>query len=201
MDLVTDEPSTTCLPEADLTRPHPSRRERRRDRRRLVRQDRTSARLAELHTVSEVLTRAEVLVAAGWLQGAWFSYPAPGGPRVSHLPGGLSAAAAASANRFCLVAAVHAAASAGAGTRLTHAERPLADRAVDTVWRTLVDAERGAGLPHLPPPAVGGLRRLDLTRWNDDPGRRASQVRDLLCRAAATARADLSGARLLAGVL
>src|SRR5574338_376291 len=62
----------------------PTWRERRRHRRELARQDRRSARIAELATISSMLAAAQDSIRAGWVQHAWYAYRDDDALRVVH---------------------------------------------------------------------------------------------------------------------
>jgi hypothetical protein len=177
-----------------LAPPSPTtRRERREERRRLERCDTLSARLAELHSMRPLLQRAAEVVTGGWVQDAWFAVATRRGTRVvtAH---DLRQAARHPVVGACLVGGV---VEAGGGPRAVRSQ--LVRRTLDLTWHALYED------PHqpvrwCPSPDVRLLQLLDLTRWNDTPGRTQDEVVDLLVTAQHTVdlqselcRAELSG--------
>jgi hypothetical protein len=170
----------------------PSRRERRAERRRLKRVDMLSGHLAELHAIRALLAEAAEVVGGGWVQGAWFAVATPSGERPvtayeAHLTAGRQVTGA------CLVGAVvHA---AGGPTKV---RSQLVQRTLAVAWHTLRE-EPDRRVRWCPGPEVRTMRVLDLTRWNDAPGRTRGEVVDLLLAARQVAdverdrcRADLA---------
>ena len=151
-----------------------------RSRRKLVRRDRVSRRLAELDGIRALLVRAEARVEHGWVQQAWLSYVDPlGVPRVTTatvLPPGVGQLAG-----VCLVSSVRL---SGDGQQV--------DRALDLVWHTLHETD-GAGWAA--PPDVRLARVRDLARWNDQPGRTADEVIGLLAATEVTATGEMARLR------
>ena len=154
-----------------LTRP--GRDERRAERRRLKSQDAVSRRLAELHAMGALLERAADVVGAGWVQGAWFTVATPGGkrdvtaydlPMMVHRP----------VTGACLVGSIVEA----AGGPVT-ARSQLVQRTLDLVGHVLRE-DPARPVQWCPGPRMRMLGVLELTRWNDAPGRTQEQVVGLL---------------------
>ena len=149
------------------------RRERRAERRRLKQQDALSAQLAELHAIRELLDRATEVIGRGWVQGAWFTVATAEGTRavtaydlpvLGHRP----------VTGACLVGSVVEAAGGPAMVR-----SQLVQRTLDLVWHTLrEDPQRP--VRWCPGPRMRMLGLLELTSWNDAPGRCQAQVVELL---------------------
>jgi hypothetical protein len=164
-----------------------ARRDRRADHRRLARCDAVSARLAELHAIGEVLTEAAELVGHGWVQDGWFSVGTPTGEVVLSAYD-LRLMATYPVTGACLVGSiVHAAGGPG------RARSQLVQRTLDLTWHALRDASDTPSVL-CPSPPVRATRLLDLTRWNDAPGRAKHEVIGLL-----GATHHLVGLRSLAG--
>lgn len=169
--------SAVTAPSDSRTRPdrpaRATRQERRDQRRRLKEQDRLSARLAELHAMSALLGRAAEVVGAGWVQGAWFTVATSKGERpvtAYDLP----VLGYRPITGACLVGSVVEAAGGPATVR-----SQLVQRTLDLVWHTLrEDPERP--VRWCPGPRMRMLGLLELTSWNDAPGRTQSQVMELL---------------------
>ncbi len=170
---------------------HSTRRERRRQRLRLAEQARLAAQLAELARVRDLAAEARALVAAGWLQHAWFGGPDDRGGR---LRVGLAAGGRSDlpVEEACLVGAV-----LHAGGGVAAARTQLVQRTFDLTWHTL---RRGAGEPvrWCPAPPVRAQHLRELVRWNDEPRRTRADVEALLASVerAADREADRGRARL-----
>ena len=155
------------------------RRARRAERRRLTRHDVLSARLAELHSIADLLTRAAAIVGEGWVQGAWFAVSTSSGERavtgydLRMLRGGPVTGA-------CLVGAVVQAGGGPAAVRSQTVQRTL-----DLTWHTLRE-DCGRAVAWNPAPPVRTLQVLDLTHWNDAPRRTRDEVVGLLTAARTT---------------
>ncbi|HET7431227.1 MAG TPA: hypothetical protein VFJ89_06955 [Nocardioides sp.] len=173
---------STSVTTSRPVRPRPHSRV---ERRRLDRCDALSARLAELHAIGDVLTRAADLVGRGWVQGGWFSVATPGG-EVALTAYDVRMVRDHPVTGACLVGSlVHAAGGP------EQARSQLVQRTLDLTWHALRDdGEQPAVL--CPSPPVRALRLLDLTRWNDAPARTCGDVVDLLTstRSLASAQAD-----------
>lgn len=169
---------TVIAPSDRLSRP--GRHERRAERRRLQRQDELSGHLAELQAISALLERAVEVVGVGWVQGAWFTVATAGGRRTVTAYD-LRLAEKRPVTGACLVGAV---VQAGGGPAAVRSQ--LVQRTLDLAWHTLrEDPERP--VRWCPGPQVRMRRVLDLTHWNDAPGRTQSEVVDLLLAARRTA--------------
>jgi hypothetical protein len=170
-----------------------SRRERRAERHRLQRCDTLTDRLAELHSMRSLLGRAAEVVTTGWVQDAWFAVATRSGTRV------VAAHDVRRAARHPVVGACLVGGVVEAGGGPTSVRSQLVRRTLDLTWHTLYES------PHqpvrwCPGPDVRLMRLLDLTRWNDDPGRAQGEVVDLLHRGQLTVdlqrdlcRTELSG--------
>jgi hypothetical protein len=167
------------------TRPGP-RRQRRAERRRLVRQDEVAVRLAELHRIRALLRDAVVMVNVGWIQNAWFAVVDDQGGQRKLTAHEIHEVDDRPVSGACLVGGiVHAA----GGPDAAHTQ--LVQRTLDLTWHSLYE---GAGQPvrWCPSPAVRAAHVRDLTRWNDHPQRTARQVSALLETAVEAADAQIA---------
>ena len=137
-------------------------RDRLAERRMLVRRDRLTARLIELHYIAELAGKARAVIETGWLQRDWYRYQGPDGRRDQSITGA------------CLVGAI---VHAGGGPKAFTSQ--LVQRTLDLTWNTLYGVD-GDSLAWCPPPAVRINHARDLTRWNDQPSRTRGEVVDLL---------------------
>lgn len=158
-------------------------------RRDLAGQDRASARLAELHSIRELLTSAVVVVSTGWVQHGWFTVvDDQGRPRridAHHLHELNSRPVSGG----CLVGAVvHA---AGGPTTV---RSQLVQRTLDLLWHALHEDARRP-VRWCPAPSIRMAHLRDLTRWNDAPNRTAEQVSALLVSAALVAEIEIEQLR------
>jgi hypothetical protein len=154
----------------------PGLRQRRADRRRLRRVDTLSARLAELHAIGVLLDGAADVVRRGWVQGAWFAVAtAQGHRRLTAYD--VHLAESRPVTGACLVGAVVHAAGGPSTVR-----SQLVQRTLDLAWHTLRD-DPDRRVRWCPGPDVRALHVLDLTHWNDAPGRTRGEVQDLLAAA------------------
>jgi hypothetical protein len=157
-------------------RTRPTRRERRAEQRRLGRADSAAVHLAELHAMAPLLDRAADVVAAGWVQAAWFTVASGGGRR--HVTAyEMRRAENRPVLGACLVGAV---VHAGGGPAAVKSQ--LVRRSLDLTWHAL-HGSPGERVQWCPAPDVRMLRVLDLTRWNDAPGRTQAEVVGLLVSA------------------
>jgi hypothetical protein len=170
-----------------------SRAERREERHRLERCDTLTARLAELHAMNSLLQRSVEVVSGGWIQGAWFTVATRGGTRV------VAAHDVRRATRHPVVGACLVGGIVEGGGGPTSVRSQLVRRTLDLTWHTLHEDPREP-VRWCPGPDVRLLRLLDLTRWNDAPGRTQEEVVDLLVATRLTTdvqrelcRAELSG--------
>jgi len=155
----------------------PSRRARRAERRRLKRLDAVAARLAELHTIHRLLLDAAAQVEHGWVQGAWFTVQDGGRTRaVTAYDIGLAIERPVSA--VCLVGAV---VEAAGGPTVVRSQ--VVQRTLDLTWHALRE-DPARPVRWCPGPRVRAMNVLELTYWNDTPGRRADEVSGLLRSAA-----------------
>lgn len=143
------------------------------ERRRLARQDRINAQLAELHSARALLADAAPVVAAGWIQEGWFAYRDEQGRE--HVVGAdnLYEITGRRLTGACLVGAI-----VHAGGGLPAARTGRVHRALDLSWQALFSAPEPVG--YCPSAASRTARVRDLTRWNDRPGRTAEDVTALL---------------------
>lgn len=155
---------------------HPGRRERRAERRRLQHVDALSARVAELLSMRSLLAGAVEVVETGWVRGAWFAVDSAAGTRVVAAYD-VDVARDRPVVGACLVGSVVATAGGPATAR-----SQLVQRTLDLTWHVLrEDPDRP--VHWCPAPAVRTLRTLELTRWNDAPGRTRGEVVGLLVAA------------------
>jgi len=164
-------------------------RERRRERRRLACQDRLGAQLAELTQIRDLVADARKVVAAGWVQDAWFVSRDEHG---NHRTVGVLRARRMESlpvDRACLVGAIlHA--SGG----VAKADTQLVQRTFDLTWHALNrdDHEPVRWCP-APPLRVQQLR--DLVSWNDQAVRTSADVEALLRSAERVAEAEVERGR------
>ncbi len=167
--------STTIAPlAAGTTSGRRGRRaDRRAERRVLERLDALSAQLAELHAIRDLLARAEAIVGAGWVQGAWFTVATTRGERAVTAYD-LRLVRDRPVTGACLVGAV---VQAGGGPGAVRSQ--TVQRSLDLTWHTLrEDDDRPVAWCRAP--QVRTLQVLDLTHWNDAPRRTQGDVVDLL---------------------
>ena len=169
------------------------RRDRRGQRRRLDRQDRVSAQLAELHAIRVLLEQAADVVRHGWVQGSWFSVATARGQHAVtaydlHLLVDQPVSGA------CLVGSVVHAAGGPATVGSQRVQRTL-----DVVWHALrEDPDRP--VRWCPGPSRRMVHVLDLTAWNDSAGRTQDEVVDLLLSARQPTERALASLTDAAGV-
>jgi hypothetical protein len=143
------------------------------ERRRLARCDAVAVRLAELHAIGALLSEAAAVVGSGWVQNAWFAVATPRGERLltAHQ---VRQIYVYPVTRACLAGSIVLAAGGP-----DQAPTQLVQRTLDLTWHALRDdLEPPAVL--CPSPPVRTMRLLDLTRWNDAPGRTRTDVINLL---------------------
>jgi hypothetical protein len=132
-----------------------------------------SAQLAQLHTIRGLLEQATEIVLRGWVQGAWFAVDVDGSTRAVTATE-VRLTADHSVTGACLVGAVVHAGGGPAAVR----SQPV-QRALDLVWHTLrEDTQQPVHWCSGPP--VRMMHVLDLTHWNDAPGRTRDDVVELL---------------------
>jgi hypothetical protein len=177
--------ATLIAPPRAPTRP--TRRERRAERRRLERLDALSAQLADLHAIGQLLGSAANVVSSGWVQSAWFTVETAGGPRaltaydvglVEDLP----------VVGACLVGAVVHAAGGPAEVR-----SQLVQRSLELTRHTLREPDQP--VRWCPGPNLRAMTVLELTYWNDAPGRTRDEVVGLLVAAQHAAAAQQRSCR------
>ena len=166
----------------------PGRRERRAARLRLRRVDALSTQLAQLHAVRALLEQAGEIVVHGWVQGAWFAVDVGGGSRAVTAQE-VRLAADHPVTGACLVGAVVQAGGGPAAVR----SQPV-QRALDLLWHSLRE-DAGQPVRWCPGPPVRTMHVLDLTHWNDAPGRTRGDVVALLRSAVTTADAQQARCR------
>jgi hypothetical protein len=168
----------------DIDSHRPNWREKRRLTRELRRRDETSARLAELYHLAEILNEAADLISGGWLQHSWFAYRDDSGRTKTVTASNAKEMAGREVVGACLVGAI-----VEAGGGLSQVRAQPVQRALDITWLTLFQA-----VPRLnhwtPAPEVRKERVRDLTRWNDQPSRTAHQAEALLRRSATAAESE-----------
>ena len=156
-----------------------------------------SARLAQLHGMRVLLEQAIEMIVCGWVQGAWFAVDVGGGRSRAVTAPDVRLTADHPVTGACLVGAV---VQAGGGP--TMALTQPVQRALDLVWHTLRE-DPGRPVRWCPAPAVRTMHVLDLTHWNDAPGRKRGDVVELLRSSVATVVAEQERCRseqaLLAG--
>ena len=163
--------STVIAPLDTSTRP--TRRQRRAERRRLKHLDALSVQLAELHAIRALLEQAVDVVSAGWVQGAWFSVATASGTRAVTAYD-LRLLVNRPVVGACLVGSVVEAAGGPASVR-----SQLVQRTLDLVWHALRE-DPDHPVRWCPGPHMRVMTVLELTHWNDAPGRTQGEVVDLL---------------------
>ena len=182
----------TSPPIAEVeAKPRVGRGADRAERRRLARQDRHSARLAELHSIRALVQEAVSVVRAGWVQHSWFATTNDHGQTRLIAGQKVFEVADQPVSGACLVGAI---VHVGGGPAVVHSQ--LVQRTLDLTWHTLY-GDSGSPVRWCPPPAIRMTNVRDLTSWNDHPARTASDVDALLKSAArtTTVQAELSRAR------
>jgi hypothetical protein len=130
-------------------------------------------RLAELYDIKALLSDAASIVGKGWVQNAWFAVATPRGERL------LTAHEVRHVYAYPVTGACLAGAIVLAAGGPDQARTQLVQRTLDLTWHVLRDDPEPPAVL-CPSPSVRALRLLDLTRWNDAPRRRSSDVVDLL---------------------
>ena len=161
----------------------PGRRERRAARRRLRRIDALSAQLAQLQTIQSLLEQATEVVLGGWVQGAWFAVDVGGTTRMV-IAQEVRLTADHPVTGACLVGAV---VQAGGGPPAVRTQ-PV-QRALDLIWHSLRE-DAAQPVRWCPGPPMRTMHVLDLTYWNDAPGRTRGDVVGLLRSSMASAEAQ-----------
>ena len=168
-------------PTVDVENDRPSWRAKRRRTRQLRLRDETSARLAELDHMTDVLNQAADLIGGGWLQHSWFAYLDDNGRTRTVTAQDVDMMAGRPVVGACLVGAI-----VQAGGGLSNVRSQAVQRAVDLTWHTLHGIQVRAN-HWTSAPEIRMDRVRDLTRWNDHPSRTAPQAEALLRRTAAAA--------------
>ncbi|HEX6757579.1 MAG TPA: hypothetical protein VF086_04070 [Propionibacteriaceae bacterium] len=181
--------ATSAPPVPTIDRDGPNWLAKRRLTRQLRLRDETSARLAELDNMADILNQAADLISEGWLQHSWFAYLDDNGRTKTVTAYNVNEMAGRPVVGACLVGAI-----VQAGGGLSKVRTQAVQRALDLTWNTLFET---APEPNhwTPAPVVRTQHVRDLTRWNDHPRRTAPQAVALLRRsavAAVTEAADLS---------
>ena len=151
--------------------------------------DRRMARLAELHTLRELVAEAAGIVAAGWVRGGWLVYVDERGDRQVAVAPTERRAEGRPVVAACLVGAV---VQAGGGPGAARSQ-PVR-RALELVWHTL-DGDPRLPVRWCPAPEVHRAHVSDLARWNDTPGRKSTDVIALLERTATRATTQITTLR------
>jgi hypothetical protein len=172
------------VPTLDIDSHRPSWRAKRRLTRQLQLRDQTSARLAELNHLAEILNEAADIISGGWLQHSWFAYCDDSGQTKTVTAYNVNELADHSVVGACLVGAI-----VEAGGGLSNVRTQPVQRALDLTWNTLFETAPRAS-HRTPAPAVRTEHVRDLTRWNDNPRRTARQAEALLRRSAAAAASE-----------
>jgi hypothetical protein len=115
------------------------------------------------------------IVAGGWIQEAWFQVRDETDAVRIVTAGNLELLDRGPVLAACLVGAVVQA----AGGRQAARDQVTGD-ALDLIWHAAFADDRRVGVGFSPPPNVRSLRVIELTRWNDRPGRCIGEVLDLL---------------------
>jgi hypothetical protein len=134
-----------------------------------------SAQLADLDAIGELLGNAADVVGAGWIQGAWFTVETSGGRRP------LTAYDVGLAEDLPVVGACLVGAVVQAAGGPTSVRSQLVQRSLELTRHVLVEPERP--VRWCPGPNLRMMTVLDLTRWNDAPGRTRDEVLGLLVAA------------------
>jgi hypothetical protein len=171
---------STVIAPLDTPTTRPSRRERRAERRRLKHLDALSVQLAELHAIRALLEQAVDVVSAGWVQGAWFSVATASGTRAVTAYD-LRLLVDRQIVGACLVGSVVEAAGGPTTVR-----SQLVQRTLDLVWHSLREDPQHP-VRWCPGPHMRVMTVLELTHWNDAPGRTQGEVVELLRTAGQTA--------------
>jgi hypothetical protein len=186
MTVTTSPPQRSAV---DVGVPRPSWMAKRRLSRQLRFRDETSARLAELHHLAEILNQAADLIAGGWLQHSWFAYLDDTGQTQTVTAHNVHQMTGHPVVGACLVGAV-----LEAGGGMPNVRTQAVQRALDLTWHTLYEVPP-QGNHWTPAPDVRRQQVRELTRWNDHPDRTAPEAEALLRRSAAAATSE---ARVLA---
>jgi hypothetical protein len=143
--------------------------------RRQTRSVRRRAVHARFDAARVVIAAAADVVADGWIQNAWYQVRDDTEAVRTVTAGNLDLLECGPVIAACLVGAVvHA-----AGGRYSAHDQVTGD-SLDLVWHAAFDDDPRFAIRLSPPPSLRSLRVLDLTRWNDRPGRCTGHVLELL---------------------
>ena len=182
--------TTSIQDRAQFEGPRLRGRAARRERRRLVRQDRLSAHLAELHHIQTLIADARTVVCGGWVQNGWFTYRDEEGVEYTATTQDLPLVEDRPVTGACLVGAIVA---AGGGPQ--EARTQPVQRALDLTWHTLYGGHQR--VHWCPSPQARTDHMCDLTRWNDQPGRTPQEVTALLHLVERAAAVEIERVRAL----
>jgi hypothetical protein len=171
-------------PTVDVENDGPSWRAKRRRIQQLRLRDETSARLAELDHMADILNQAADLIGGGWLQHSWFAYLDDNGRTRTVTAHNVDRMAGRPVVGACLVGAI-----VQAGGGLPNVRSQAVQRAVDLTWHTLQEIQIRAN-HWTSAPEIRMDRVRELTRWNDHPSRTAPQAEALLRRTAVAASSE-----------
>lgn len=153
----------------------PKWRSRRRVRAQVRDAERERAFRARVDAARSVISTAVDVVADGWIQNAWYQVRDETDTVRTVTAGKLELLERGPVVASCLVGAlVHA-----AGGRYAARGQATGD-SLDLVWHAAFAEGQRFGVGFCPPPSIRSVRVLDLTRWNDRPGRCIGQVLELL---------------------
>ena len=172
------------VPTFDIDSHRPSWRAKRRLTRQLQLRDQTSARLAELNHLAEILNEAADLISGGWLQHSWFAYRDDSGQTKTVTAYNVNELADHSVVGACLAGAIVEAGGGLSNVRTSQCSAPSTSRG------THCSRPAPRASHRTPAPAVRTEHVRDLTRWNDNPRRTARQAEALLRRSAAAAASE-----------
>lgn len=137
--------------------------------------ERERAFRARVDAARSVISTAVDVVADGWIQNAWYQVRDETDTVRTVTAGKLELLERGPVVASCLVGAlVHA-----AGGRYAARGQATGD-SLDLVWHAAFAEGQRFGVGFCPPPSIRSVRVLDLTRWNDRPGRCIGQVLELL---------------------
>lgn len=137
--------------------------------------ERERALRARIDVARVVISTAADVVADGWIQNAWYQIRDKTGAVRTVTADNLDLLESGPVVAACLVGAVVQA----AGGRYAAHDQSTGD-SLDLVWHAAFADHERLGVGFCPPPSIRSLRVLDLTRWNDRPGRCIDQVLELL---------------------
>jgi hypothetical protein len=130
---------------------------------------------ARIDAARVVIAAASDVVADGWIQNAWYQVRDETDAVRTVTARTLELLERGPVVAACLVGAV----VQTAGGRYAAHDQVTGD-SLDLVWHAAFADDPRFGVGFCPPPSVRSLRVLDLTRWNDRPGRCIGEVLELL---------------------